>query len=199
MTARPLVFLRCAGLLAAALVAVVSTSVLPHIAWAGPSAAGPTAAVGYSEARGKEFVTYSLGWRFVFGAGRHLDAWTRDSGWRANLVVEPLAGFITGDAETVEAAVVPMLHFERTASQKARPFIEGGVGLIYTDLRGMDLGSQILFSDQIGGGLAFPTTSGRIWEIGYRFRHISHAGLWANANAGLNTHFLTVSCRFPAR
>jgi hypothetical protein len=77
----------------------------------------------------------------------------------------------------------------------AVPYLEGGIGLMYTGLDGLGLGSNILFSDNVGVGLRFP---GSAWSVGYRYRHISHAGLWADSNSGMNTHYLTVTWAIKA-
>ena len=109
-----------------------------------------------------------------------------------------MASYITGDADTGEFQVVPFLRFVPIALLDARvvPYFEGGIGLLYTDLRGFNLGSEFQFSDNVGGGIVIPVGDGdRHLDVGYRFRHISHAGLWAESNSGLNTHFLLFTVR----
>ena len=136
----------------------------------------------------KDFTTYSLGWRFPLPQVEMLDRLSEKSGGRVTLIIEPLLGLITGDADSVECSVVPMARYDRPLSERWGAVAEVGLGLTYSDLRGIKLGSS-----QAGIGLVRTTTGGRRVSVGLRIRHISHAGFWAEANSGLNTHYLTVS------
>jgi len=155
----------------------------------------PVVALGYSDANtnNQELLTLMLGWRFLYDAGDRINGLLRDTRWRGSLVVEPSVNLVGGDQDTFEMKVLPMLRLERTNDRLPDFYIEGGIGLIYSEIRRIRLGSQILFNDSIGFGWSFPTAGGRLWSIGYRFRHISHAKLWARSNRGLQTSFLTVT------
>jgi hypothetical protein len=185
--------IRIEGALAGAIVAAVITVASP--AGAAPGAGGPVAAVGYSsKSSDREIITYALGWRFEWEAGERLQLLADRLGARSGLLVESTAGLITGDAESVEVSAVPMVRLVWPSRGGREPFIEGGVGLAYTDLRGFDLGSQILFANQFATGVSIGVGDGSI-DIGFRIRHISHAGLWAKQNSGLNTYYLTLTFR----
>lgn len=129
-----------------------------------------------------------LGYRFGF------ESWwgeaMADFDLRLSPQIDLLAAAIGGDRNSVEASVVPMLRLAFRRGERLEPYIEAGVGIIYNDLRGMRLGSSWMFSDNIGFGFAFRRESGRRIGLGYRLRHISHAGLMADDNHGLDTHFL---------
>ncbi len=164
---------------------------------------GPVLAGGFSpdeDASGdsRTLAQGAVGWRFVY---EDFD-WSRSAlgaiGTNLDFVIEPLFG-VLGDSETttVELSVVPLLHLEPANAERWFPYFEGGIGLIYNDLRGYDLGSQILFSDNAGVGIGYRTDDGKRISFGYRFRHISHAGLWAEANDGLNSHFFVLSVEMP--
>ena len=76
-------------------------------------------------------------------------------------------------------------------SRSWRPYFEGGIGIIYTAVENLRLGSNVLFSDNLGIGLSFGPEDGHRWSrvsIGYRYRHISHAGIFGETNTGMNTH-----------
>ncbi len=162
----------------------------PSPAWAQPLGGAPVVGLGYAGVRGEELGTVLIGWRALFGAGERFDGWMRDTNWRAAFIVEPSIGGIFGDQQTFEASVLPMLRFDRKAAGGS-PYIEAGVGLIYSEVRGIGLGSQINFNDSIGAGWTFTGASGNLLDLGLRVRHISHAGLWADSNKGMNTYFLT--------
>lgn len=158
---------------------------------------GPVVASGYiSEKRGSEDVDLGfglVGWGWRMGGPERvvdaLDQYGINFAWK----VEGLAGMVYGDAESVEASVVPYFVLSPSSAGEWIPYLEGGVGLIYSDLRGFDLGSRILFSDNIGVGFAHDVEGANRWSLGYRLRHISHASLWADANDGMNTHFIVLS------
>ncbi len=173
------------------------------LALAGPRAAsagwlasrGPVLLGGAASKNGFDLWLPGLGWRFDGGLGSRADALAERAGVRARLVLEPSVAAILGDAESIEAQIVPMIHVRPAshADSSWSPYLEAGIGLAYTAVHGLRLGSELLFSDQIGAGLVLPPYRGHRIGIGYRFRHLSHAGLWAKTNSGLNTHFLVLS------
>ena len=67
------------------------------------------------------------------------------------------------------------------------PYIEGGVGLMYTDLRGYGLGSHFQFLSQAGAGLSYFLTDNTALNLSWRFRHISNASLYDD-NRGFNSY-----------
>lgn len=159
---------------------------------------GPVLVVGYSpdeDAAGvaRDLVLASAGWRWRWdGADMIDDALARvrvDFSW----AVEPLVGGVFGDSEAFEASVVPYARFAPLGWENLVPYFEGGIGLAYTGLRNYGLGSRAQFSDNAGLGVTFGSGEGRRWSVGYRFRHLSHLGLFGDRNEGLNAHFLTVS------
>lgn len=159
---------------------------------------GPTVAAGYARKSGEDLFFPSLGWRWRWGfcdaVAHALEKVGTDLSW----YVEPMAAPIVGDRNTFELQVVPGLRFEPIAPWfgKLLPYLEGGIGLMYTGLDDIGLGSNILFSDNVGLGFTVPDSG---WSFGYRYRHSSHAGLWAETNSGLDVHYLTVRYDLPSR
>jgi hypothetical protein len=98
---------------------------------------------------------------------------------------------VAGDEKTAEFQIVPGLRIESAQpwGTSATPYLEGGIGLMVTGLDDLGLGSNILFSDNVGLGVTFRDSG---WSFGYRYRHASHARIWAESNAGLDAHYLTV-------
>jgi hypothetical protein len=121
-------------------------------------------------------------------------------GLQAEFIIEPIVSYITNSSDTVEAGVNPLffsLRYDR--GQALVPFIEGGEGVLYTDLRGEGLGERFQFSSQAGGGLHWFLSRSTALTVSYRIRHISDAGLTA-VNRGLNTDFFMVGLSvFPKR
>lgn len=69
-----------------------------------------------------------------------------------------------------------------------RPFLEGGEGAVYTDLRKQDLGTRLQFTSTIGGGLEYQLSPGTTLGLQVRYRHMSNAGM-SSSNPGINTVF----------
>ena len=77
----------------------------------------------------------------------------------------------------------------RWAFPRVQPYAELEGGMLYSDLRGFDLGSRVLFTAQAAVGVQVPLGNGFAVTGGYRFRHISNAGQ-SSSNPGLNSNLL---------
>jgi len=90
-----------------------------------------------------------------------------------------------------EIGVSP-IFFRLTFGQgKFRPYVEGGLGILYTDLRsvirvGQTLGSRVQFASQGGVGLQYTLNPDMALALSARFRHISNAGI-DDDNPGIDT------------
>src|SRR5271169_3690398 len=112
--------------------------------------------------------------------------------WHAEWLVEPIVSYITNSTATVEAGVNPLFFSLRyDQGQRLVPFVEGGEGVLYTDLRGERLGTRFQFSSQGGAGLHWFFSQTKALTIGWRIRHISNAGI-SHPNRGLNTNFFEI-------
>lgn len=121
------------------------------------------------------------------------DRWLADRGVAVLWVIEPWTALVSDrhgehKTESFEIGVSPI--FVRLALHRAplAPFIEGGEGILYTDLRGQKLGTRVQFSSQIGAGLQYRLRPDVTITLAGRFRHISNAGL-AGTNPGIDTIF----------
>lgn len=157
---------------------------------------GPVLLTGYSPDDDASNTSQDLGiilagWRWTWDGADCIDNFLAKGNMEFSWAVEPLMGVVFGDAEAFEASVVPFARFAPLGWEGFVPWFEGGIGLAYTGLRNYGLGSRVQFSDNVGVGFTFGDPAGRRWSIGYRFRHLSHAGLFSDHNDGLNAHFLT--------
>jgi len=157
---------------------------------------GPVFLLGYSpdeDASGapQDLALIEAGWRWRFDGHQTVDDFFAKGHIDFSWAVEPAAGLVCGDAEAFEASVVPYVHFRPLGWESVVPWLEGGIGIAYTGLRNYGLGSRVTFSDNVGVGVSFG--DGLRWSVGYRFRHLSHAGIFGSPNDGLNAHFLTLS------
>jgi len=159
---------------------------------------GPLLVGGYSgdeDASGNDdalgFV--GLGWRWRRDGADFLDNFFEKGHIDFSWTIEPMVAAVVGNEDTVEVSLVPFARFQPLGWDNFSPYFEGGIGLIYTGLDGYGLGSHVQFSDNAGIGLAFGGENSLHWTIGYRFRHISNAGIWGDGNQGLNAHFLVLA------
>lgn len=157
---------------------------------------GPAIQLGYSpdeDAHGtqQDLGLITAGWRWRWDGYDCIDDLFAKAKIDVSWAVEPMVGAVFGDADAFEASVVPLIHLRPLGWDGVVPYFEGGVGLAYTSLRNYALGSRVEFSDNVGLGIVFG--SEMRWSVGYRFRHLSHAGIFGEHNEGLNAHFLTLS------
>ena len=179
---------------------------LSLVPWAPAQAAevlsqGPVLAVGFSNESEGDLIHSGLGWRWELQAGPRSNALAERIGTELNWVLEPQAAILSNDRDGVEFQFLPILQLTPLGWRDGKivPSLEASIGLIYIDVSGFRLGSNVLFSDNIGLRLDFGTRrdEGR-WAVAYRFRHISHAGIWADTNSGMNTHWISLSYQFGA-
>jgi lipid A 3-O-deacylase len=67
-----------------------------------------------------------------------------------------------------------------------RPYVEGGIGVIYTDFQVKGQGLKFNFNPQMGIGTEFKTASREIYFLSLRLHHISNGGL-IKENRGINS------------
>lgn len=187
------------AVLALGLLAPALPLLAPVPAAAETIASGPLLLVGYSSDEdvnhsSSNLALLSFGWRWRYDGADAIDDFLAKGHIDFSWSVEALAGGVFGDAEAFEGSVVPFLRLAPLGWEGVVPYFEGGVGLAVTTLHNYGLGSQVEFSDNVGVGVSFGGGDGRPrWSIGYRFRHLSHAGLFDDQNDGFNAHFLTFS------
>jgi len=88
---------------------------------------------------------------------------------------------------------MPLLRYEFGSDEKIVPFVEGGVGLLWSNCRTDELYSEFTFSNQLRAGLDYhikPSVSLRIEGF---FEHASNAGL-ASHNPGMEVYGPRLGC-----
>jgi hypothetical protein len=97
------------------------------------------------------------------------------------LIITPQKTYILG-----LAAIFRHTFF---VSRYLSPYIDGGAGFLNTNLRTRALGESIEFDPQGGAGFYIHVAERVSLNAGYRFHHISNAGL-GERNLGINSHFV---------
>lgn len=108
---------------------------------------------------------------------------------RLDLRVELSAGWFWDYDSAWEAAVAgaARFYFKCCPRPNILPFVEAGIGPSYNTLDIRELGLGFNFLSFGGLGVRIKTQAGPAWEIGYRVRHISNAGLHHH-NFGASAH-----------
>jgi opacity protein-like surface antigen len=102
--------------------------------------------------------------------------------------VSPITSVEAGKNGSIEMGLaLPMFTYHFDMGNHLVPYIEGGVGLLYTDLSGFRLGGHFQFLSQAGAGLSYFLTDNTALNLSWRFRHISNAGLYDD-NVGFNSY-----------
>jgi hypothetical protein len=121
------------------------------------------------------------------------------------IAVEPFGSAITSirpqHSGSMELGLgLPVLTYYFNLGNHLAPYVEGGLGLLYTDLRGYHLGGRFSFMETLGAGVAYSLSDNLVLNAGWRYRHISNAGLYKD-NVGLNSGIFLAGFSYllPAR
>ncbi len=125
--------------------------------------------------------------------------WDYDKVWRhwapdpLRFKVEGTAGLTTSPKTRGMASVgmMALYYLEFISSHRFNPYIEGGIGVIYTDFQVDGQGSRFNFNPQIGIGTEFKVDSGPPFFGAVRLSHISNAGLH-DQNRGVNSVIIMI-------
>jgi hypothetical protein len=129
--------------------------------------------------------------------------WDYDKVWRhwapepLRFKVEGTAGLTTSPTTRGMASVgmMALYYLEFISSPRLNPYIEGGIGVIYTDFQVDGQGSRFNFYSPIGIGTEFKLDSGPPFFGTVRLSHISNAGLHDD-NRGVNSVILIIGRYF---
>jgi hypothetical protein len=137
-----------------------------------------------------------IGFRF----SERLDRWFAGRNMTALWIIEPWAAFVSDQhgvhqTDSFEIGVSPLFGKLTFGDWRLRPFLEGGEGILYTDLRKQRYGTRVQFSSQIGAGFEYQINPDLACSFAARLRHTSNAGL-ASSNPGVNTLFGLIGLTF---
>jgi lipid A 3-O-deacylase len=91
----------------------------------------------------------------------------------------------------VSANIFSLYYINALATKTFKPYVEGGIGAIYTDYRVEGQGARFNFNPQLGIGTEIDTASGKPFLMSLRLYHVSNAGLNKD-NRGFNAVTLHV-------
>ncbi len=82
--------------------------------------------------------------------------------------------------------IFALYYLDMFESQTFRPYLEGGVGIIYTDFQIKGQGLRINFNPQLGLGTEIKMNSDSTFFLTLRLHHISNGGI-DDENRGINS------------
>ncbi len=91
----------------------------------------------------------------------------------------------------ISAGTMALYYLDFLSTSRLLPYLEGGIGVIYTDFQVEGQGSRFNFNPQIGFGTEFKYDSGAPFFGAIRLHHISNAGL-SRENRGVNSLVLMI-------
>jgi len=143
---------------------------------------------------------YALHADLGFRLWQSADRWFTAHDMTARWVVEPWTAYVVDhhgihQTSSFEIGVSPLFGKLTFTDWRLRPFIEGGEGLVYTDLRKQRLGTRVQFASTAGFGLEYEIRPDLSLSFAIRIRHISNAGL-ASTNPGITTYMGLVGLTF---
>jgi hypothetical protein len=105
--------------------------------------------------------------------------------------VEGHVGSTTGThMRSVASANILALYFlDHFTSAHLRPYLEAGIGVIYTDFQVEGQGLRVNFNPQAGVGMEMDWSGGAPWFAAFRLHHVSNGGLHHD-NRGINSAVL---------
>jgi hypothetical protein len=135
--------------------------------------------------------------RFVQLSG--FAVWDYDRIWRhwapdpLRFKVESTVG-VTTTPETraiISVGMMALYYLDLFSTSRLLPYLEGGIGVTYTDFQVEGQGSRFNFNPQIGFGTEFKWDSGPPFFGTIRLHHISNGGL-NEKNRGVNSLVLMI-------
>lgn len=154
---------------------------------------GPRVGYGVAKDEDVQMVPLSLSLGYILYSGKYS---VLPSG-ALELAVEPfISPIASSKGGSVEAGLaLPVFRYHFDVGRSFVPYVEGGVGALYTDLRGFNLGGKFQFLSLGGLGLSYFLDENRALHFGWRFRHVSNLGIHDD-NAGLNSFIVQVGFSF---
>ncbi len=105
------------------------------------------------------------------------------------MVLEPFVNSIADPKGGIETGCTIGLRYLHPLSASVDLFTEASFAPMYLSIKSAEQGDAgYNFLDQVGSGLQCKISKRTAIYAGYRFRHISHAGLTDRPNAGINSN-----------
>ena len=153
-----------------------------------------TATLGNSYSPGNELRFGQLG---LSATWDYAHVWAHRAPKELKFKVEGAAGLASTPhcRAIVSANMLAAYPLEALTCCGLRPFVEAGIGLIYTDYQVDNQGLRLNFNPVVGLGGEFATLSGQRWFVTARLHHLSNGELHHD-NRGINSIVLQIGRHF---
>jgi hypothetical protein len=112
--------------------------------------------------------------------------------------VEGNLGLVTyrGDTRLLASAnILAQYYLTGFGADRFRPYVEAGIGLVYSDFQVEGQGWRVNFNPQAGIGCDLRSGNGTAWFTAFRLHHLSNGELYHD-NRGVNSVLLQVGRYF---
>lgn len=139
-----------------------------------------------------DFLLLSFQWKWTYE-----DFWVHDAPDSLFFRLEGAGGMRvkTKERGIVSCGMFAQRYLEGWASGRFRPYIDGGVGIIYTDFQNKDQGLRVNFNPRFSLGADIKTRQGITWFVALRMFHISNGELHHD-NRGINAAMVVIGRYF---
>lgn len=104
--------------------------------------------------------------------------------------LEPFVSFVSSPGSNLEMGTSFLLKIGLAPEKwKFKPYVKGGVGLVYMTQHTQEQGSQFNFTEQLGLGIQYLLTQNIAFNLEYRRRHLSNASI-EQPNKGIESNFI---------
>ncbi len=111
-------------------------------------------------------------------------------------VLEGFLSYVREDSKDRYAVgSTPLFLYNFKNFKRTFPFLELGIGILYTDLNPEGFGSNFNFTPQAGIGIRYKIAHDRFMKFSYRYHHISNAGTDKN-NRSIDSNFFIMGISF---
>jgi hypothetical protein len=164
----------------------------------------------YSLEKGMKGIEVGTGYGWSIGSGRHVQSIPLNLRWgciftdpmgpsyfRGNWewLVEGSASYLFHDQNKYGLGINGLIRYNLITKSRLAPFIQGGMGVWYTNWIMDRFPNDFNFGSQGGGGLQYFLNKRTSIMGEYRFQHFSNAGFYSH-NKGLNLNNCWFGCAF---
>ncbi|MGD0970191.1 MAG: acyloxyacyl hydrolase [Desulfobaccales bacterium] len=112
-----------------------------------------------------------------------------------SFVVEGILSVADAEQTGFEVGITPMLKASYLLCPRVMLYGIGGAGVISESINSPAIAHAFNFTPQIGGGVDIALTSQMAFEVAYRFRHSSNAGIYPQ-NQAFNVNFFQAGLNY---
>ncbi len=163
-----------------------------------PHRYGMALSLGHSYGLGKD-QNYGMALVTLIGLFDYDRVWPHRAPDPLRFKVEFTAGTTTwpdAPRAVVSANILALYYLEALRLEWMRPYVEGGIGAIYTDFQVKHQGSRVNFNPVAGIGVEFPgIEDSPTFFTALRLNHFSNAGILVD-NQGVNSAFMMFGVYF---